>query len=89
MSLKIPDKLADKANTFPESSYGATTVTLILSNGRRVTDVVLGGASDIVKVKGRLVAVAGDLDFKIGEIVDVRRQSQSGIIAFLRQHLTK
>ena len=71
MSLKISDELAAKALYFPESSYGATTVTLILSSGRRIHDVVLGGASDIVKVGGRHVSDGGDLDFSVSEIVDV------------------
>ena len=71
MSLTIPDELAAKANSFPESSYGATTVSLILSNGRRVDNVVLGGASDIVKVGSRRVSEASDLEFSVSEIVDV------------------
>jgi hypothetical protein len=71
MTLRIPGELADKANYFPESSYGATTVTLILSDGRRIDDVILACASEIVKVKGRDVTDAGDLGFGVGEIVDV------------------
>jgi hypothetical protein len=74
MSLRIPDRLADKALMFPESSYGATTVTLILSDGRRIDDVILAGGSDIVKVKGRLVSDAKDLDFSVTDIVDVERK---------------
>ena len=71
MSLRISDELAAKANSFPESSYGATTVTLILSDGRRIDDVVLAGASVIVKIGGRYVSVASDLDFSLNEIADV------------------
>lgn len=71
MSLTIPDELATRANSFPESSYGATTVSLILSSGRRIDDVVLGGASEIVKVGGRRVSDASELDFRVSEIVDV------------------
>jgi hypothetical protein len=74
MSLRIPDALADTALMFPESSYGATTVTLILSDGRRIDDVILAGGSDIVKVKGRLVSAAKDLDFSVSDIVDVKRK---------------
>jgi hypothetical protein len=74
MSLRIPDALADTALMFPESSYGATTVTLILSDGRRIDDVILAGGSDIVKVKGRLVSDAKDLDFSVSDIVDVKRK---------------
>jgi hypothetical protein len=71
MNLSIPDHLAAKANTFPESSYGATTVTLILSDGTCIRDVILGGGSEIVKVKGRHVSDARELDFGISEVVDV------------------
>jgi hypothetical protein len=71
MTLRIPEELAGKANFFPESSYGATTVTLILSDGRRIDDVILAWASQIVKVRGRDVTEAGDLGFGVDEIVDV------------------
>jgi hypothetical protein len=47
MSLRISDELAAKANSFPESSYGATTATLVL-DGKRIDEVVPAGASDIV-----------------------------------------
>jgi hypothetical protein len=72
--LRIPHALFEKANTFPESSYGATTVTLILANGRRVRNVVLAGAEWIVKVDARKVTVAAELDFSVAEIVDVIAQ---------------
>jgi hypothetical protein len=70
MNLRIPDALVVKANTFPES-YGATTVTLILADGRRIENVVLRGAEWIVKVYWRSVTEATELDFAVGEIVDV------------------
>lgn len=69
--LRIPYALFEKANTFPESSYGATTVTVILADGRRIEDVVLGGAEWIVKVGGQRVSESTELDFAVGEIVDV------------------
>ena len=75
MSLKLPNELAAKTYAFPESSYGATTVTLVLSDGRRIPDVIIGGET-IVKVKDRLVSVAGDLDFRVSEIVDVLPQTR-------------
>ncbi len=74
MGLRISDALFKKANTFPESSYGATTVTLILADGRRIKNVVLGGAEWIVKVDGRKVSEATELDFAVSEIVDVKPQ---------------
>ena len=91
MTLRIPDELAAKALIFPESSYGATTVTLILSGGRRVDDVILAGGDVIVKVKGRAVADAGDLGFSVSEIVDVVPKGcvLRGVIAALKARLTR
>jgi hypothetical protein len=80
MSLRISDELAAKANSFPESSYGATTVTLILLDGRRIDQVVLAGASVIVKVGGRYVSVASDLDFSLSEIADVFPTGRLGML---------
>jgi hypothetical protein len=71
MDLRIPDALLEKAHKFPEWSYGATKVTLILANGRRIENVILGGAEWIVKVGDRLVTEATELDFAVGEIVDL------------------
>jgi hypothetical protein len=85
MTLELSDELAAKANTFPESSYGATTVTLILASGRRIDNVVLAGAR-IVKVGGRLVWGAGDLDFSPGEVVDLLRSDRPAF-ATIRQVL--
>jgi hypothetical protein len=80
MNLKISDALATKANFFPESSYGATTVILILLNGRRIDEVVFAGASVIVKVRGRHVSVASDLDFSLSEIADVFPSGRLGTL---------
>ena len=51
--------------------YGATKVTLILADGRRIENVFLGGAEWIVKVGDRLVTEATELDFAVGGFVDV------------------
>ena len=75
--LRIPDALFKKAHKFPEWSYGATKVTLILADGRRIENVILGGAEWIVKVGDRLVAEATELDFAVGEIVDVIAERNS------------
>ena len=71
MTLHIPEELAAKACRFPESSYGATTVTLILSGGRRINDIVLAGGDVIVKVSGRSVSDTRDLAFDVRDVVDV------------------
>jgi hypothetical protein len=70
MTLSLPDQIADKAIRFPESSYGANRVTLILADGRRVHEVFLTGGREIVKVGSRAVSHSDDLDFRITDIVD-------------------
>jgi hypothetical protein len=71
MDLRLPDILAAKAVRFPESSYGATTVTLVLAGGRRVPHVVLAGGTDIVKVGGRTITSPDQLGFNLADIRDV------------------
>lgn len=62
--------LQEKANTFRETSHGATTVTVTLRDGRRVRDVVLAWGSEIVKVADSL-----DIPFDTGDIVDIEEQT--------------
>ncbi len=70
VAVRIPKRFAAKANSFPESSYGATRVTLILADGRVVENVILSGP-DIVRVEGRDVSHERALDFRPSDIVDV------------------
>ncbi len=71
MSLKIPYNLSNKAAGFPESSYGANKVTLILLDGRKVGEVYLAWGKEIVKIRKRSIHSIEDLDFDISEISDV------------------
>lgn len=71
MSLRIPASLAEKAAQFPESSCGAYKVTVVLSSGRVVDDVLLAWGSEVVKVRGRTVATEEDLSFRLLEVTDV------------------
>ena len=48
MRLRLPGKIADKVGTFPESSYGAHLVTLILDDGTRIPHVRVAGCDEIV-----------------------------------------
>jgi len=48
MRLKLPDKIRDKVGTFPESSYGAHLVTLVLDDGARIPHVRIAGWDEIV-----------------------------------------
>jgi hypothetical protein len=36
IKFSLPEHLAEKAASFPESSYGATVLTLVLKDGTRV-----------------------------------------------------
>jgi hypothetical protein len=48
MRLKLPDRIKDKVGSFPESSYGAHLVTLILDDGTRIPHVRVAGWDEIV-----------------------------------------
>lgn len=69
-ALRIPERLEARANSFPEWSYGAVKVALILADGRVVENVILSGP-DIVRVDGRDVSSEHDLDFRPSDIVNV------------------
>jgi hypothetical protein len=71
--------LAAKAMRFPESSYGAVTVTLVLVGGRRVPHVVLAGGTDIVKVGGKTITSPDQLGFNLADIRDVRSEAKKQI----------
>jgi hypothetical protein len=69
---KLPDKFGSKVMSFPECSYGAVKVTLVLASGRRVYDVIIGPGT-ICKIGQRLINSAEDLDFQISDIVEVEK----------------
>jgi len=71
MAPTLSQSLADKAADFPESSYGANRVTLILVDGRRVHQVYLAWGHTIVKVGTKQIRRDGDLDFSPSDVVDV------------------
>ena len=71
MPLTLPQKFAEKTTGFPESSYGANRVTLVLADGRRVHEVFLAWGTEIVKIGTKAVAAPEDLSFALGDIVDV------------------
>ena len=71
MALAIPSALAGKAAGFPESSYGANRVTLILKDGKKITRVTLAWGSEIVQIDGERVEEEKDLGFRLADIVDV------------------
>ena len=69
---RLPSKFGPKVVSFPECSYGAVRVTLVLADGKRVRDVIIG-ADAICKIDQRLIKSASDLDFQVSDIVDVER----------------
>jgi len=71
MPLKIPGPLSTKAQDFPESSYGANRVTLILSDKRKIKNVILAWGSEIEKIENKQISSEDDINFKIAEIKDI------------------
>ncbi len=69
---RIPAHFASTVAAFPECSYGAVRVILVLKNGRVISDVILGDDS-IAKVGHHLVKSDADLDFATSDIVEIRR----------------
>ena len=71
MPLKIPTPLSTKAQAFPESSYGANRVTLILSDKRKIENVILAWGSEIEKIENKQISSEDDINFKVAEIKDI------------------
>jgi hypothetical protein len=71
MAIEIPARLAEKAAGLPESSYGATTVTIVLTDGRRIADVVLAWGMQIVRVGDMFIEKPEQLGFELGAVQDV------------------
>jgi hypothetical protein len=49
IKFDLPEHLADKAAQFGESSYGATLVTLVLTDGTRIEHVHVAGGQNVIK----------------------------------------
>ena len=69
---ELPQNISTQVDTFPESSYGATTVTLVLSDGRRIERVVVGGRH-IVRIGDRAITHVDQLGFAVSSIVAAER----------------
>jgi hypothetical protein len=69
---RLPDRFSPRVESYPECSYGAVRVTLVLRDGRRIYDVIIGGDA-ICKIGKRLIKSEADLDFSISDIEDVQR----------------
>jgi hypothetical protein len=71
MPLEISAPLRTKAQGFPESSYGANLVTLILSDNRKIKNVILAWGSEIEKIENKPISSEDDINFKVAEIKDI------------------
>ena len=83
---KLPQHVSAQVDRFPESSYGATTVTLVLSNGRRIERVVIGG-HHIVRIGDRDITHADQLGFDVSSIVAAERSDS--IISKFKTYLSR
>ena len=52
VKFTLPDKLADKVASFPESSYGVKTVTLMLRDGTSIHHVRVAWGRYVIKAVG-------------------------------------
>src|SRR5688500_16232989 len=69
---RLPDRFGSKVTSYPECSYGAVRVTLVLRDGRRIYDVIIGGNA-ICKIGQRHIRSESDLDFSVADIHNVER----------------
>jgi hypothetical protein len=71
MEFDLPEYLCEKTYGFPEHSYGANKVTLLLNDGRRVQHVLLAWGRTIVKIKEKKIEKVEDLPFIVKDVIDV------------------
>ena len=69
---RLPEKFGPTVASYPECSYGAVRVTLVLSDGRRFHDVIIG-ADAICKIGPTQIATESDLPFQVSDIEGVER----------------
>jgi hypothetical protein len=52
VKFDLPEHVAEKAAAFPESSYGATILTLVLKDGTHVPHVHVAWGRNVIKATG-------------------------------------
>ena len=72
--LDLPDQLAEKSNQFPEYRMGSNKVSLLLKDGRRISDVFLAWGKSIVKIGTSEILKVEDLSFRVSEIIAVESE---------------
>ncbi len=71
---ELPRRFHELVAAFPETSYGASRVTVTLKSGRKIRGVVIAWGRQIVKVGDTVVKDAEDLSFDPSEVIDVQQQ---------------
>jgi len=69
---RLPDKFRQAVTSFPECSYGAVRVTLVLRDGRWIRDVIVAGDA-ICKIGRKESRTEEDLGLQISDIIEVKR----------------
>ena len=69
---RLPGRFVSEVASFSEGSHRAVRVTLVLRDGRRIQDVVIG-ADVICKIGQKQIESETDLDFSVTDIKDVQR----------------
>jgi len=68
----LPDKFGEVVNRYPECSYGAVRVILVLKDGTWIRDVILAGNA-ICKIGQKLIKTSSDLDFSVSDVIEVKQ----------------
>ena len=71
MTHLLPRHSKDKVLDFPEWSYGANRVTLILSDNRKIRNVFIAWGDQIVKIGNKQITKQDTLSFNISDIKDI------------------
>ena len=69
---KLPDRFGPRVASYPECSYGAVRVTLVLRNGDRIGDVIIGGDA-ICKIGQKRISSESDLNFSTSDIEEIEK----------------
>lgn len=65
----LPESIQKKIATFPEYSYGAHKVTLILKDGTEILEVYVAGNDEIIRV-GKM----DQIQFDVSDVADVKNE---------------
>ena len=72
--MRLPPEVEEKVMRMAESSYGATLVTLSLSDGKKIRNVVMAGGLYVSWIGDREVKKKEELGFALCQVVDASRQ---------------